>query len=123
MWGCPREKQMPLGPQDQGQPTSTILRIIHVRSGALRHHNGSGQSAMVHRGSAPGPKSSTDGCLPAPIPQRTNLRRSVPWRPPLATTQHAPSGLVSYFFLTGGAGSNWSLRPAPVRFWDCAAPF
>jgi hypothetical protein len=26
---------MPLGPQNQGQPTSTILRIIHVRSGEL----------------------------------------------------------------------------------------
>jgi hypothetical protein len=30
---------MPLGPQNQGQPTSTILRIIHVRSGALNRLN------------------------------------------------------------------------------------
>ena len=26
---------MPPGPQNQGQPKSTILRIIHVRTGAL----------------------------------------------------------------------------------------
>jgi hypothetical protein len=30
---------MPLAPQNQGQPTSTILRIIHVRSGALNRLN------------------------------------------------------------------------------------
>ena len=28
---------MPLGPQNQGQRTSTILTIIHVRSTQLRH--------------------------------------------------------------------------------------
>ncbi|SRR5260370_39564510 len=40
---------MPLGPQNQGQPTSTILRIIHVRSGALNGHR-NGENPAVWNG-------------------------------------------------------------------------